>query len=623
MAGLDLSGFVGKEETYPGLAQAASNMRIRQYQLARLQQQQEGRQAATSKYLENTLSNKNYLTGTDYDPVITSKLEGVMTQAQQLASKGANLGDINMAIGPQLQELNQYHAKAKLINDSINNGLTKLTPYTGYNKDALMVEARKAAFHNPDGSLKDISSVDPSLDYLGLAAKNNPEAVTTGKGLDDFVDKAPMSESDKSVTTSYAGRSKVVNYTSKHPFWEGLNTDAQGKVATDAQGNPTGIGVIGAPITGDDGKPMINPETNQPYNAMDKTNFNAIMTHNPDIADYIRGEVSKHFTSATQDDKTGQTKVPAEGSPQWDAMARAVLGQELQARSKNYFKINDQQKETAPAIKVEIGENPGMLDATNKYHQASSGTGDYFIPTQHGKQNGQVKTNAVQAIGGVFNNDPTYLNGEQKEMDFGNGNRNVVDITPYLPGGGLKTGKSADDAYKSVYYDPQKRSLIVESESKTKDAQGNKSTSYEEVPESKAGLFMTRIAGANGIDPTKVPQILTGLGYQNAKFKNAADANEVVNQMQAQHQEKINTALQNDKFDDLKGLKTPAGTIEKVDTRDWTFGGIRDKYAVDVKGADGKVEKMTFKTKEDLAKFVQQSTPAKTTTTDYGKKYGY
>ena len=127
---------------------------------------------------------------------------------------------------------------------------------------------------------------------------------------------------------------------------------------------------------------------------------------------------------------------------------------------------------------------------------------------------------------------------------------------------------------------------------------------------------MQRIAAANGVDPSKVPGLLNTLGYQGAKFRNAGDPNAAVNAVNQAHQDRINTALQNDKFDDLKGLQTPKGTIQNIDTRTWTFGGLRDQYSVDLKNSDGTKTTQTFKDKPALTKFIQSTIPSKKAAAD-------
>lgn len=620
MPPLDLSGFDNKENNWTGLNQVTNTLQTQRREDQQLAREREGKQAATSKFLTDYLDPKDHLTGTNYDPQIVGGFQGILQKAQELVAKGASTNDVLMAIGPSVSKLNQYSISAKQINENIKNQVQKLKQYSGYNLEAIQAEAQKAAFMGPDGKMKDISSVDPNQDYVSMVAKNNPELITSGKGLDDFVAKTPMSEFLQNDTTTYAGRSRNVKVEAKHPFYMGIQRDAQGNLSTDVNGREKGMDILGSPMVDDNNKPIVNPQTGQPFMALDKNAFNAIMTHNPDVADYIRGQVNRHFKEA------GAKDLPAEGSPQWDMMARHILGDELKTRDRSTFRVSDVEKETAPAIKVELGRDPNALDALAKYESAVKLKGDYSIYDP--KSEKTIKTNPVQTVGEIFNNNPAFLQGESEDLPDG---RSVINVTSVFPGGGLKTGRGADDIFKSIFYDPKKRTLIVESEPKTKDATGKKPRSFEEIPENKAGQFMARIAGSNGVDPNKVSEILTGQGYKGARFNNASNPGQTQDRLQEDHNTKIATAIKDiddSKFDNLKGVSTKDGIIEKADGSRWTFGGMRKGYSLDVKGQDGKKNTLTFKTKDEMKDYIKggSSAPATKNTQpveDLRKKYNY
>jgi hypothetical protein len=187
------------------------------------------------------------------------------------------------------------------------------------------------------------------MDYVTETVKKFPEKVTSAAGLDDFVAKVPMQEYGKDVETMYAGKKRKVSVNARHPFYEDLALNEKGEVATDASGNPIGLDVVSEALVGDDGKPVVNPETKQPYKVLAKDRFNAVMQHNPDIADFVRGQVNSHFR------ELGADNPPQEGTEQWNLMARAILRDELKTRSKSYFKINERESKTAPLTRIELG----------------------------------------------------------------------------------------------------------------------------------------------------------------------------------------------------------------------------------------------------------------------------
>lgn len=597
---LDLRGFSNEPLDTSGLDRLSNTLhqqrqeqRQNMLDQRRLQEEQEGKRAATSKFLTNYLDPKDHLTGTAYDPQIVSGLQDLLQQGEQLASKGADTNSILMALGPQVSKLNQYSTTAKLINQNIKNSVSKIAgtnKYVGYDADALTQQALKQAFYDSNGKLKDISSIDPNEDYVSMATKNSPELVTTGKGLDDFVAKTPMNENSMNGTTAYAGRSKQSSFDAKFHDWMTPAKDENGNIATDENGMPLPMTVKGTPMLDDKNQPIINSQTGKPYMALDKNYFNLIMQHNPDVADFIRGQVKKAFTDA------GAKEQPAEHSPQWDMMARHVLADELQSRDHSILKIRNTEKETAPAIKVEIGNNPDMLDATARYEAALKLKGQYsYLDPKTGKQQ---KTNAVEAFANIANNNPDYLQGQQTNIN----GRNVIDVTPYFPGGGLKSGRGENESYKQIYYDPNARSYLVSTQPKIKDAQGNKPISVEEVTEPDMLKFAMRIAASNGLNPTLARKIMTDNGYDAGKFTYPTDYGQVATQrIQTEQTAKIDKAIKYDSWGSLKGIPTKDGEIDEVVQRGGFQTGVgMDKYAVYVKDEKGK-KKQAFTTNDKAA----------------------
>jgi len=616
---LDLQGFINPVEDFQGLDKASQTLARNQMLQQRLAYQQQGRQAATSKFVADYYDPKQHLTGTPYDPGIINGFQSLLQQGEALASKGASNSDILMALGPQTARLSQYSDTAKLINDNIKNSVGQLKQYSGYDPESLMQEAKKQAFYGPDGKLKDISTIDPTQDYVSDATKNNPQAVTSSKGLDDFVQKTPMADYTRNVTTTYEGHSQNNKIQAQHPFWMDLKKDENGNVMTDSKGQPLGLGVVTQPILGDDGKPMVDPETKQPYQALDKNYFNAIMSHNPDVADFVRGEVGQHFKAA------GAQTTPTEGSPQWMAMARSVLGQELAARDRSHFTVQEAGKETGPAVRVELGGDPAALKKLQEYEEATKLKGDYYVADPNGKS---VKTNAVQTVGQIFNNNPAFTQGEPTDLDIGGEKRSAIDVTSAFPQGGLSSGKGSGVKYDGVYFDPNKRELLLQYTPKGAPAGTKPSTDI--VPENQAGRFMARISGANNVDPAKVSDILTQQGYQNGKFQNPVSNPSLSTNVATAHQANIDAALKSEKYDNLKGTPVQGGVIDKVNDRYIrAFLGAANKFSVDVKAPDGTVTTKYFKDKDELTNFVkgggQTTAPAGTapvSAEDVKKKLG-
>lgn len=575
--GIDVSGFVNKPQEFGGLYHAAQTLEKRKYQDAQLAQQREGKRLATTKFLTDYLDPKERLTGTNYDPEIVKQLDTILGEGAALASKGASTSDIMMALGPKVGKVNEYSTKAKLINQQIKQSAERLKGYGGYNIGALEDEAKKRAFYGDDGKMKDISTIDPNTDWVTEATQKTPELVTTGAGLDQFVNKTPSATYERTHQTAYAGRTKNVRYTATHPFWEDLATDENGQVAVDATGNPIGLDVVGSTMVGDDNKPIINPDTKKPYQVMNKGHFTAIMQHNPDVADYVRGQVNRHFKEA------GAKEIPKEGSPQWEMMASSILGDELRTRSKSSFKTIDKQSETGARVKVEIAQDPQMLAATKEY---------YDVTRKEGGGGGKVPktTTYADVLTGIMNNEPDYSSGDVVDV----GGKKMVDVTSLLPD--LKY--SNDQVYKHIYREPTKNSMVFEKQN------GEKT----EVPESKIFQFMNKHSGYNNLNPEYIRKTMEGSGFEGGKFSKAKANNFAQQQQQAEQvqreakQEKIKSfesSGQTSELKDFVGQKTPQGEIQKIETSGMFTSG---KYYIDFKNG----ERKTFKSKDDLGKYLNQ-----------------
>lgn len=590
---IDVSGFEVKPQEFGGLYQAAETLERRKLRDAQLAQQKEGRQLATTKFLSDYLDPKERLTGTNYDPEIVGQLQTALQEGAQLASKGASTSDIIMALGPKVNKINEYSTKAKLISQQIKQSADRLKGYGGYNLGALEDEAKKMAFYGDDGKLKDISTIDPNTDWVTEATQKRPEIVTTGAGLDQFVTKTPSATYEKTHQTSYAGRTRNVKYTATHPFWEDLETDEKGNVAVDPLGNPIGLDVVGTTMIGDDNQPIINPDTKKPYRVMDKGHFTAIMQHNPDVADYVRGQVNRHFKEA------GAQQMPPEGSPQWEMMARSILGDELKTRSKSSFKTIDKQSETGARVKVEIAQDPEMLQATR----------DYYSATRKSPGSGSDKVNKTttyaDVLTGIMNNEPDYSTGEVVDV----GGKKMIDVTPLLPD--LKY--SNDQVYKHIYREPTSNSMVFEKQN------GEKLS----VPESKIFQFMNKHSGYNNLNPEYIRKTMEGSGFEGGKFSKAQPSNFAQQQKQAEQaqqearQQKIKSFESTGKTTELKdfiGQKKPEGEIQKIETSGMFTSG---KYYIDFKSG----ERKTFKSKEELTKYLSgsgaQKTPASTGGSDW------
>lgn len=562
---------------------------------------QEQRKNTAGKFLESYLDPKQYLNGSEYDPHTIQQLGDIKQKAAGLAEQGADIPNLLMAIGPDMQNLTQYTTKAKMIDAGIKDNLAKIKDEKGYVPAQIETLAKKIAFHTQDPKTKefgdlnpDINSVDPSKNYVLEAIKQFPRETTDESGIMDFINKVPMKEYGNTVQTSFGGRTKNVSYEAKHPFYMDLARDEQGNVATDKSGNPKGLEVQGNTVMGDDNKPMIDQTTGQPYKALNKQDYRVIMGLHPAIADHMRGQVEDAFKD------TGQP-MPAEGSQQWEIMARHVLYETLKNNDKSHFTPKDVQRETGAAIKLDLGQ--GYLDMLRNESKARS-EGNLDAKEDAGVGAKAKPLNVAQTTNEIFNNNPDYLKGESANID---GHR-MIDVTGNFQGAEFRFGHGEQEAYNKVYYDPQRRILTTE------DKMGNRT----EHKESEMPDFLQKVAGANKLNPSAIPKYLSAGGYSKGKYTKHADASGTIQDLNNQDADERSKAMDdlftNGKGDALKGMLTPAGKVVEAGERSWYQSG---KYYIKVEGADGQVNTKPFGSKKDMENYLnrdpEEIKPATTT----------
>lgn len=373
--------------SFAEMNQAQANrqhLELQKKQYEREQQNHEAiRKQANSTYLSNALDKKDFLSGSPYDPQIVGGLDGLMKQGMDLAQKGADTPTIMMAIGPGVAKLNQYQQTAKQIEAGIKNNSDKLKQYPGYNLDAINGEAKKLAYYNEDGTLKDISQVDPTIDYTTMAINKHPDRVTTTAGLDNVIAKTIPSETSEKIATEYRGRRQTFGYDIKKPFWMDLEKDEFGNTAVDPKTlTPKGLDVRNQILKDDKGSPRLD-ENGNPYRIVDKKVFNAFMAKSPDVAHAIEAETIRSYREAG----AKENEIPPIGSPEFEEHARHSLYTLLKEKSQTSFKRNDVQSNSAILNKIELtgsafapkkgsgsSESPQINDVYKEIEHLASGT---------------------------------------------------------------------------------------------------------------------------------------------------------------------------------------------------------------------------------------------------------
>lgn len=314
-----LNRYVTPEQDFGGLYNLSDKIEKRRFREEQLAEREGARSAATGKFLADYLDPKDFLTGTYYDPQIVQGLNDLLVEGAELSRKGADPNMLMMALAPKVNRLSQYSTKAKLLNENLKKQLGYFKPQMGYDIPKLEQEARRTAFFGADGKLKDIDTVDPETDWVSETIKVSPEKVTTDVGIDEFVKNSPKFVNTKDVTryTPKGGmeRSKV-KITS--PNWLIPDTDDKGAMTELVPRYQIAI---------DGGNPVMHEFTNEkgqkvqaPVRVLDEGDFKSIMSSNPGIADWVRGQV-----------RLANPDIDL-NSPQATNAARAILYDELKRR---------------------------------------------------------------------------------------------------------------------------------------------------------------------------------------------------------------------------------------------------------------------------------------------------
>lgn len=194
---LDLHGFVTKENEFAPLYRIGDDIRANnrlQQQQARLDEQsrqrEEANKRASSTYLQSYLNPKHFLTGTVLDPVVTTKTAGILQKAMGMLNDGLDVATITYAISPDVEDLSKSSENLKQLQRVKQEHLkiAKSPQGIGIDADKYGKAFDQAAYFNPDGSMKDLASIDAS-EPIDQKVLQNPE-IYNNDALDTWIAKS-------------------------------------------------------------------------------------------------------------------------------------------------------------------------------------------------------------------------------------------------------------------------------------------------------------------------------------------------------------------------------------------------------------------------------------------------
>lgn len=501
---LNLQGFVSEPNQWAGLYQAANALEKRQLKADQLALQQQSKRNAAGSFLNQYLDPKDYLTGTQFDPMILQGLQEAMQQGSKLAASGADSPMLMMALGPMVNKLTKYSTNAKNINKQVDDQIGKLkeSGYTGYDYSKLREHALKTAFYkqDPNGKLQlDPDKADPSVDWVSKTIEESPELVTSVRGWEDFANKAKMkTEADMVQDFDRFGTMDKQKVNLK--FQEYMVPERKG-------GKVVGF-VPKYEMANDGGQPLMHVFTDSSgkqvkdqVRVLDQSIYEGL---SDDLKADLRGKVKlqlKEYETAT-----GEKIAP--NSPRAKLVERALAYDELNRPQRNYGAIDYATIENKPSpqmVNLNIRGTDQFMQTEQKIAEMKADVRDAHKP---------LKSNPIETIGEIANGNPEYLGGVKGPYG--------VEVTEVFPSGGLKAGRGQNFSYRKIYFDPAKRQFTVEKENK-QDFLGRKVTTVETIPENEVGKFIYRIGEANGIGYSKIKELLKKIGYEGGRFKNAAN----------------------------------------------------------------------------------------------------
>lgn len=592
-----LPGFGGGDPA-AGLTNLSNRMWMRGMQTQRLALAKEAKREQAGNFLEKYTDQKDYLTGTAYDPMINGMLQKALQQGASMASQGADIPQLLMGLGPMMQQVTEYSAKAKAINKQADDAIKtmKESGLTGYDYAKLKDQALKAAFHKRDPKtgqdigLNDIKDVDPGQNWIMKTVQDHPDLVTNAEGIDAFAKNYAQMKQTTDATTYDSQLRKTHRK---------VNLVGQGYLVPDTDDN----GAIKELVpkydhATDQGQPIIHDFTTEggqavkaPVRLLDEGVFNEAV-NNKGVGDWLRGQVKQHL----QEYKDSTGKEIDMGSPQAHQVARALMYDELKRRRSGGVQYLDEVNKP-PAAEVNL-----HYYGTKEQQAHDTETGrlkareDMGVPLP-GTPKPDKPLNAVETIHQLFNNNANFLSGDIVPKN----GHDVIDVKGNFPNGELKFGNGQADAFKNIYFDPQRRVLMTE------DAAGK----ISEHKENELKPYLKSIAQVNKVNANSIDASFQKAGYNDGKgVYGKPGQTDTISLKYKDYEEKRQAVVQkgidnlttNGKGSDLKGIRTSEGEIQGAGEVSWYSAG---KYYLDLKGNDGKVQKKKFGSKEELESFLK------------------
>jgi hypothetical protein len=498
-------------EQYVQLKQLQDQEAYRNYSV---QRQQQEHQDNMLKYVLDKMDGENILTATPFDPILSSTMNQKLQDISQKIKNGEDDASVLFETASAANQMNAYAQKAKNIRAQADNAAKELAKNSSIDPLKLRnrVLANAAMMYDPNThtiKTKPLEGIDDNTDWVDYTIKNNPEDFTTGPGaISDVIGKDKMIPYKKEWTVDKGGVRRIMGYEGKYSPLYHDTVDEKGNVVNGENGNVTGVAVKSSPVV----------IAGQSLKAVPEN-----------VYEHFSGDlgVQAYLNKETKD----FLKYQPDASP--DAVKRVLLYDYLNSDKRGY--INN--------TKNTVDES--QLQSEN-FQRGMKYLAESFKSAVSSKDQHRISNSPLIGVIGALSGDESYM-GDAKEKDPASG-KEYLNITPYIPGGALYSGKikknadgtASKEAYAGIYIDPTTNSLVYKDVNGVKldqfgfpekDEYGNKKLvySYTHVPVDKELGLLQQIGEANGLHKDEVTQLynhaLAGKQQQRAQqAKVAADA---------------------------------------------------------------------------------------------------
>ena len=232
----DFSGYIIAPQDFSGLYKLGDTLAAQKTAKAKAAADKDAKNKVLGAYV-NSIDDKDFLTGTIEDPYITGKVYDLRNKLYGII-KSTN-GDISQN---ELEAMYTREAKdiaissqnIKEVKRRADEAETDLKTNPGADIKLFRRGHNQLAFMNPDGTIKDISKIDPTVDYVSQTQQGYP--MWNASGIDDMVGKSGKNTNIIGSTVKDAnGKLRSIDLETTAPAWMTPVVDDKGVFQRDFQ----------------------------------------------------------------------------------------------------------------------------------------------------------------------------------------------------------------------------------------------------------------------------------------------------------------------------------------------------------------------------------------------------